>query len=255
MKVLIAGAGDLGQRVAKLLRDAEIEVTAFTRSGGAGLVQADLFDSQAMRALAAEHNVGIFCAAPKARDEASYRKLYLDGLQAILACDRVVFCASTAVYDVDDGSLCDETRSINPQSLAFNGRVLLEAESLLRTQDLSLRLGGIYGPGRDFALRQVRAGAVAQSGLWTNRIHIIDAAHALVHLLLGDAQGVFNVVDPNPCTQAEQYAFLRQLYGLEEVSAIASMPSGKRVSNAKLASTGFRYRFPSYREGYAALKI
>jgi nucleoside-diphosphate-sugar epimerase len=255
MKVLIAGAGDLGQRVAMLLRGAAIEVTAFTRSGGPGLIQADLFDSQSMRALTAAHDVCVFCAAPKARDEASYRKLYVEGLQAVLLCDRVVFCASTAVYDVDDGSHCDESHAINPAKLAFNGRILFEAESLLRASDLSLRLGGIYGPGRDFALRQVKAGVAAQSGLWTNRIHIEDAARALVHLLLTGAQGVFNIVDQQPCTQAEQYEFLRQLHGLDELAAIASMTSGKRVLNAKLLSTGFQYHFPSFREGYMALKI
>jgi nucleoside-diphosphate-sugar epimerase len=256
LNVLIAGAGDLGSRVCRQLRGLSVNVTAFSRSGHDGFLAADLYDSAAMQELAAKHDVLIFCAAPSARDEVSYRKLYIESLAPFLAANlRIIFCASTAVYDVDNGDWCDERRAINFNQLAFNGRVLREAELGLRNTDLSLRLGGIYGPGRDYALRQVRAGAPAQANHWTNRVHIEDAASATIHLLKSGAKGCINLVDNEPCTQSDQYAFLRTLYGLGSVPDLINASSGKRVSNTLLRASGFEFRYPSYREGYAALKI
>jgi nucleoside-diphosphate-sugar epimerase len=256
VKVLIAGHGDLGERLRLRLQHADISATAFSRGARRGGLAADLYDHAAMRALAQVHDVVIFCAAPDARDEASYRRLYIDSLAPFLASSmRILFCASTAVYDVDNGAWCDEQHAINVNNLSFNGRVLVEAERRLRHGDLSLRLGGIYGPGRDYAVRQVRAGVPAQSQHWTNRIHIDDAASAIAHLLAIGATGCTNLVDNEPCTQADQYAFLRTLYDIAPVMDIDSRTSGKRVSNAQLRNCGFSFLYPTFRDGYSALKI
>ena len=69
---------------------------------------------------------------------------------------------------------------------------------------------------------------------------------------------VFVGVDDAPATECEVLEWLaarldapapRRLRGEEA----ASQGSGKRCSNARLRAIGYRFRYPSYREGYAAV--
>ena len=76
---------------------------------------------------------------------------------------RVLFVSSTAVYGDAGGGWVDE--STTPAPGGFSGRILREAEELLRsrlrgtgTAPVVLRLGGIYGPGRTRLIDQVRGG-------------------------------------------------------------------------------------------------
>ena len=79
--------------------------------------------------------------------------------------------------------------STNRRPRDFNGRVLLEAEALAQScgrDALVLRLGGIYGPGREMLLKRVRSGVpllISEPPLYTNRIHVEDAAAAAAHLI------------------------------------------------------------------------
>ena len=264
MRVLIAGAGDLGSRVAHLLRIQGASVVAFTRSGRAGSVAADLSNSAEIAPLVARSDAIIFTAAPGDRSEQAYRAVFIDGLTNMLAAREqqpVLFCSSTAVYGQNDGSWVDESTLIQP--CAFNGRILSAAESLLRPRDIALRLGGIYGPrfatvetksARDFARRQALSGVAPLSQHWTNRIHTADAAGAIVFAL--GLQGPplhLNLVDNEPCTQQALYDSQRAAAGLAPVAPIIAAASGKRVANALLRRLGFTCRFPSYREGYASM--
>lgn len=110
-------------------------------------------------------------------------------------------------------------------------------------------------------LRKVRAGepCPAEPPLYTNRIHRDDCVSVLAHLARPDiAPGVYLAVDDEPCTQCELMDWLAQRMGLPRPARIAAPPGGlrgsnKRCRNAKLKATGFRLRYPSYREGYEAL--
>ena len=101
MRVLIAGAGDLGTRVAHLLRAEGHLVTAITRSGGEGRIAADLSNAQEIAPLVARADAIIFTAAPSERSDHAYRALYIDGLQNLVharTVQPILFCSSTAVY-------------------------------------------------------------------------------------------------------------------------------------------------------------
>lgn len=265
MRVLIAGAGGLGLRVAHLLRAQGSVVTALTRSGGNGCNAIDLLDAQALSPYIADADAIIFSAAPSTRSEHAYRSLYIDGLKNILEARHlqpVLFCSSTAVYGENSGGWVDESAITQPD--AYNGRVLVEAENLLSAGDLALRLGGLYGPRfmpadgannvRDFARRQALAGAVPLAQHWTNRINLLDAARAIVFALKLPARPLkLNIVDDEPCTQQTLYDWHRISAGLLPIPALTSAMSGKRVSNALLRQLGFACQFPSFREGYTAL--
>ncbi len=265
MHVLIAGAGDLGARVAHVLRAQGILVTAMSRSGGEGRIKADLSSAADIAPLLRRAEIIIFTAAPGDRSEQAYRALFIDGLQNILrtrGAQPLLFCSSTAVYGENKGAWVDESTATVPS--AFNGRVLVEAENLLRPGDVSLRLGGIYGPRfsaaaganlvRDFARRQALSGVAPLAQHWTNRIHLADAASAIAFVLqLKNSPAKLNLVDNEPCTQQALYDSARIAAGLAPVPPVDAPVSGKRVANTRLRQLGFSCLYPSYREGYACL--
>jgi nucleoside-diphosphate-sugar epimerase len=129
-----------------------------------------------------------------------------------------------------------------------------------------LRLGGIYGPGRDRTVRRVRSGEAEcpPRGVYGNRIHRDDAARALRHLLtLPDPESVYLGVDRDPAELREVYGWIAGRVGAADPCADAPPrddgdPAGrrgtnKRCSSERLAASGFEWRYPTYREGYAGL--
>lgn len=260
--VVIAGAGDVGGRLARRLAGAGAEVITLRRreaaaAPGIRALRADLASGDGLQALPRAGAALVFCAAPDSREEPAYRALYLDGLRRLLdASDapRVLLTTSTAVYAEDAGEWVDEGTPARPP--AFNGRVLLEAEALLAEHagGVSLRLSGLYGPGREWLLRRARAGEPG-ARRWGNRIHVEDAAAALAHLLALDAPApVYLGSDDRPALECEVLAWLRAGEGLPAVPGPAEGPqTGRRVSNARLRASGWAPAFPDFRAGYGPL--
>lgn len=259
--LVLAGAGDVGGRLAALRLARGEEVIALRRRDAAatpGLrrLRADLASGEGLARLPRHAEAIVFCAAPDQRDEAAYRALYLDGLRRLLdACDapRVVFVSSTAVYGEDAGEGVDETTV--PRPPAFNGRVLLESENVLDPHPggIALRLSGIYGPGREAMLRKARSQEPGASR-WTNRIHVQDAAAALSHLIdLPQPSPLYLGSDDAPVLESELLAWIRAREGLPDASARAGPEGGRRIRNARLRASGWQPAFPDYRSGYEAL--
>lgn len=265
LRVLIAGSGDLGRRIARGLREDGAAVRAIARHPrphDPSVLACDLTQPIA-RGFAGTCDVLVHCLAPATRDEATYRAVYVDALRHLLAAlpdtGRIVFVSSTAVYGDHAGRWVDESTTCQP--IGFNGRILLEAEDAARScgrDALVLRLGGLYGPGRDMLLRRVRAGAplpVSEPPLYTNRIHVDDAAAAAVHLMRQRATGLFNLVDAAPVAQPEVLDWIADRLALPRLSRIDGPPpaDNKRVDSTRLRATGFQLRYPDFRAGYAAL--
>jgi nucleoside-diphosphate-sugar epimerase len=266
-RVLLIGCGDLGSRIANRLVDSGATVSTLTRRPPAcantfALI-GDVTEPGSLPELPQSYDWVIYCLTPGARDEASYRRVYVDGLKNVIAGlaavqpSRFCFVSSTAVYGATTAEWVDETTECQPE--AFNGRVLREAERIVQkiAGGLVLRLGGIYGPGRDSLLRA----AIEQRPLsasirgFGNRIHVDDAAAACVHLTALSAEGVFNIVDNAPAPAAEVMGYLANRLQLPAVPDPGSYPvqSGRRVANAKLRATGFTFLHPDFRSGYDAL--
>lgn len=256
--VLVAGAGDVGGRLAALRAASGEDVLALRRRDaptGAGIraVRADLASGEGLSRLPRQVDAIVFCAAPDERNEPAYRRLYLDGLRRLLdAVDspRLIFVSSTAVYAEDAGEWVDEATPARP--VAFNGRVLLEAEHVLAPQAGAcvLRLSGLYGPGREALLRRARAGEVMQRR-WTNRIHVDDAAGALSHLLDATTPGpLYLGNDDRPAREDEVIAWCRQHEGLPPLPAAVGPENGRRISNGHLCASGWSPRLADFRAGY-----
>lgn len=272
--VLIAGAGDVGLRAARRFADLGHPVLALRRHPpgdapeGVTWVRGDLTDPGSLQGLPAV-GIVVFAPTPGARDERAYRAVFVDGLRHLMAAlplppSRIVFASSSAVYGEHGGAWVDEGTPADPPG--FNGRVLVEAEHLLAaagadagTHGVSVRLAGLYGPGRTQLLERLRDGRAAVprgQHVYANRIHVDDAAAALVHVArLDHPAPVYLGVDDTPLEIDALYDHLASLVG-GPLPADGPAPAGvgnKRLSNARLRASGFRCQWPDAREGYRAL--
>ncbi|MEX6500800.1 NAD-dependent epimerase/dehydratase family protein [Pseudomonas zhanjiangensis] len=276
-RLLIAGCGDVGSRVGLRLADAGWTVYGLRRSVAALpaellAVPGDLqLDSCPPAWPTGELDYLVYCAAATQHDEAGYRAAYVDGLRRVLGwlaqCGqtprRLLFVSSSSVYGQQGGEWVDETSPALAEGYA--GRVLREAERLALGGAVAasvVRLTGIYGPGRQWLLNQVRQGyrVASEPPLYGNRIHADDAAGLLAFLLQADAAGAaledcYIGVDDEPAPLHEVVGWLRERLGVSGWAEQASVrrAGSKRCSNARARALGWTPRYPSYREGYAAI--
>jgi nucleoside-diphosphate-sugar epimerase len=268
-KILIAGCGDVGNALATRLLADGCEVWGVRRrvealARGVQPWRIDLTDRESFSAPPAAFDYLFYTASADRRDEDHYRSVYVDGLHDLLSAlrdadcplRRVFFTSSTAVYGQSKGEWVDESSATEPSG--FNGRVLLEAEAIVREAPetgINVRLSGIYGPGRTRLARKVRDAEATATASWTNRIHVDDCAGALHHLMrLGNPEDLYLGSDDEPVTTAEVVAWLSTELG---VPAPAPAPTenqperlNKRCRNARLREAGYQFQYPSFREGY-----
>ncbi|MUU70684.1 SDR family oxidoreductase [Pseudarthrobacter sp. GA104] len=274
MTILLAGCGDLGTEAGLRFHALGHRVVGWRRTPAklpAAIegVAADL-SAPGLPRVPADTTAVVIAVAADSPTEEAYRAAYADGLTHVLDAlerdgvrpQRVLFVSSTAVYGDAGGGWVDENTP--PRPGGFSGRVLLEAEQLLQaafsgtaTRATSLRLGGIYGPGRTRLIDQVRGGTavVPEDARYTNRIHRDDAAAAIVHLatMPPEPAPVYVGVDNDPADLGTVLRFLAAELGLAEPPVGDAGPArggNKRCRNDLLRSTGFEFAFPSFREGY-----
>lgn len=268
---LIAGCGDVGSRAGQLLAARGWHVVGIRRRGEMPApiepLHVDLGDPLALRSALAHRRIDalVHLPTPDERTPDAYRRVYGEGLRHVLEAlpeppMRVVWVGSTAVHGDSGAAWQDE--STPPRPDAWNGEVLLETERALRARvpgAVVLRLAGLYGPGRDALVRRARGGAPCRGAPphWTNRIHVDDAAAAVAHLVgLGEALPLYLGVDDEPATECTVLRYIAECLGVpaERYRDDPTLPAtGKRLSGARLRASGLALRYPSYREGYAAL--
>ena len=275
--VLIVGCGDVGCRLATQLLDTDWQVHGLRRSidrlpKGVTGVAGDLFNTQCPTQWpTGQIDYVVYSAAATEHDEAGYQAAYVDGLKNTLSWleqhgqrpKRLLFVSSSGVYAQKDGEWVDEASPA--LSTNYSGRIILDAERVALESGIAasaVRLTGIYGPGRERLMGQVRKGyrVAVEPPLYGNRIHADDAAGLLAFLLEADRQGralddCYIGVDNAPAPLAEVVDWLRERLGITEWAAEASVrrAGSKRCSNARAKALGWEPRYSSYREGYAAV--
>lgn len=276
--VLIAGCGYVGTALGMRLASEGHHVWGLRRGVGAlpcGIrpFPADLTAPETLRALPSTLDVVFYTAAADRSDDEAYRAVYVDGLRNLLDAlvdqgqriHRMIYTSSTGVYAQSSGEWVDESSPAEPRD--FSGARILEGERLLLDGPSAatvLRLGGIYGPGRTRLIDRVRQGIGAPmegSAVYANRIHRDDCAGALRHLMMLDQPDhLYLGVDHEPAEQGEVFRWLAAQLGVPPPLNAATIDpptarhgSNKRCRNAKLVGSGYRFYFPTFREGYAAL--
>lgn len=273
-KIGVVGMGDLGGRIAQLGM-ALAPVVGMRRGSGAphgvSLIRHDAstpwpaLDDQPELAMVADW---VLCLSPGGRTVDAYRQAYtqvaeqaLSWLQKVAPQAHVWLISSTSVYGEAQGDWVDEATITQPETPT--AKVLVEAEQLWLTSPQPctiLRPAGLYGPGREYMFRQAREGfQIADADpIYTNRIHIDDAARAVVHLLKRRRTGeriadCYNLTDNAPAALQEVLHWLHQRLGITPHESRQLERSSKRIAAQRLADTGFTWHYPSFREGYSMM--
>ena len=125
-----------------------------------------------------------------------------------------------------------------------------------------IRLGGIYGPGRDRTIEDVRTGraTMPREPVIANLIHRDDCAGILAHVVgMAHPADLYIGVDHEPVDRRELLMWIADRLGVEpprEADAPASgrmQRSNKRCSSARIRSARYRFRYPSFRDGMIQL--
>ena len=278
-RVLIAGCGYVGGALGRLLVADGHEVYGLKRNpenlpAGIVPIKADLSLPETLGGLPSSIDYVFYTAGAGRGDEDDYRRSYLDGVGRLLSSladlgekpKRIFFTSSTSVYDQRRGEQVDESSHTAPSN--FRGDIILMAERLLLADSRPgtvVRFGGIYGPDRDRLLHAVRNGEVAIHGdavHYTNRIHRDDAAGCLRHLMglaedSKDIEDLYLAVDHESAEEAVVLRWIADRFGVKlPTPESGSNPSqvrrsgSKRCGNDRLIATGYRFLYPTFREGY-----
>ncbi len=274
-RILIFGCGDVGISLGCLLAADGHRVYGLRRETSAIAaplipVAADVAKPSTLEDLPPVDYAFYLVAASSYSDEA-YRAAYVEGVGNALhalgkssGTRRFFLASSTSVYGQRDGGWVDETAPTEPDG--FSGRRVLEGERLLAHSPLPttvVRFGGIYGPGRQHLIERVRSGkpCVNDPPQYMNRIHRDDCAGVLRHLMgLEAAESLYLGVDCEPTAQCQVMIWLANKLGVASpqpvalmADAVSAQAANKRCRNARLQASGYRFKFPTFREGYGAL--
>ena len=273
-KILIAGCGDIGTALgARLVADGH-DVWGLRRStaappAGMHMLRMDLTKPASLDKLPEGFDAVFYIVTPDAYEDAAYASAFVRGTENLLRAlssggarpDRLIFVSSTSVYGQSDGEWVDEAVATDPRS--FAGKRLLEGEEIVLggpAPGIVVRFGGIYGRGEGRLVKRVRDGSPCQEAppLYTNRIHRDDCVSVLHHLLdLDDPQQVYLGVDSEPAPQCAVMDWISAELGLPPPPRMDAVDErgkgGKRCRNARLLATGYRFLYPSYRDGYGAV--
>ncbi|MCX7375302.1 MAG: SDR family oxidoreductase [Alphaproteobacteria bacterium] len=271
MHLVIFGLGYSGAAVARLAVAQGIRVTATSRdparvAGPAGVEVLAFGD-----ALPAGVTHVLATAPPGAMGDPVLQSYGA----ALASCEElrwVGYVSTTGVYGDRGGDWVDETSPVSPGQERSRRRVAAErawGDLASRLAVDLFRTAGIYGPGRS-ALDEVRAGRarrVVKPGHAFGRVHVEDIAGAVLAAARQGAPAgvrVLHLADDVPAETAEVVAEAARLLGVElppavpfeqAVLAMSEMGRSFWAENRRVASArtqemlGYRWRYPSYREG------
>jgi len=268
--LLIFGLGYSGAAIARAARAAGWTVSGTTRAGGAG---SDPFDAADQAVAGATH---VLSSVPPDQDGDPVLRRYGAALAAAPHLRWVGYLSSTVVYGDRDGGWVDEDTPARPSQARGERRLAAEREwaafGARFTVDL-FRLAGIYGPTRSAFddLRAGRARRMVKPGHEFGRIHRDDIAGAVLAAMQqvrGPGVRVLNLADDVPSESAAVVEEAARLLGVtppppvrfeDAEASMSPMARSFWAENRKVASRktqdrlGYRWRYPSFREGLAAI--
>ena len=273
MHLTIVGCGYVGLALAERLqpRRPQLRLTLTTTSSErldqlsplADHVQiCDATDPTQLLEALRQSNSAVFCLGPKGDrqvDANGYRHTFVDSFRCLKSLlpqlqelRQIVYTGSCSVYGDAQGEWVDEQTL--PEPSRGHGDVLLESERLLSgigdRRICILRLGALYGPGRDLDRRLRGLAGLERPGSgasFSNWLHVADAAGALEAALDAEWTGVVNVVNDEPIRLRDLVGRSLQRQGLAPVRWLGQDEpgsEGRRIRNTRLKQLGYQLQHP-----------
>jgi nucleoside-diphosphate-sugar epimerase len=269
--LLLAGFGTIAQQLATQLLDDNQRVIGVSRSrksfehSNFTAIRCDLTQPIAKNAFKEPVDIVVITLTPDAYTDDDYRKIYFQATQNILdyfdgSSTQVIFVSSTRVYGQTQGEWVDENTPTIPAD--EKGRILVEAEQLVlnhNTNNCVVRFAGIYGQGRNRFLKKIEQGAELQKSppYYTNRIHQDDCVGILKLIidkkLSGEnTESIYIGCDDDKAPIFEVAEWLAKSFGFPMPTAKPenSLIQNKRCNNKKIKELGYKFIFPSFKDGY-----
>jgi len=288
-QVFIIGCGDLGQRLAQQWHQQQLPVTGLVRSvmsaerlqqQGISPLRLDLDAPSATpqtRLVLNQALVYYFAPPPKSGEQDTRMTQFLQLIDTEHAPTRLVYLSTSGVYGDQGGRLIDE--STPPQPVAPRAQRRYFAEQAIRRwgEDyqipvITLRTGGIYGPGR-LPLKRIRAQTpIIHEHLApvTNRIHVDDLVQACVAAATrGRAGEIYNISDGSQGNMTDYFNTLADYFGLprpptldwaeaeKQLSAgmLSYLRESRQLDNRRmLKELAVQLRYPTLHAGLASCK-
>jgi len=286
-RVLIVGCGDVGLRVAGLLKassrlmaltSSSLRVETLQRSGITPML-GDLDKPQTLRRLAGVATHVVHMAPPplEGHTDPRTRALVL-ALRLRSLPSSMVYGSTTGVYGNCEGEWIDETRRLQPQTARAQRRVNaqdwvnhLGKSGYPRTQ--VLRIPGIYALDREGGTpreRLLRGTPVLQAheDVYTNHIHADDLARATVLALWrGRPLRAMNVCDNTDMKMGDYMDSVAKMWNLQAPARISReqaqlqlspmvmsfLNESRRIRSVRLAQElGLRLLYPTVMDGLKA---
>jgi nucleoside-diphosphate-sugar epimerase len=261
MKLLVVGAGYVGEALLKTLQDKPYEIFITTTKEnriplltpyGKPLLLVDFTKDLKELINACDGMVILVAPGPSQSYEETYLKT-ATRISSILENRQtpfyLLYTSSTSVCEGIESKWVTEDMALFPKS--ENAKILLETERYYLNCNAStciLRLGGIYGPKRDLIDRARRMSGKTMPGTGleaTNHIHVEDIVAAICFCLEKALTGIYHLVNDDHTTRKELYSSLCTSTGLPPPLWNSKIHLGSyKVSNEKIKKAGFIFKHP-----------
>jgi len=199
---------------------------------------------------------------------------YRREIEALSSLQWIGYLSTVGVYGDQHGNWVNEDTDPKPNTARTGARVDAERAWLQLGKEIDVpthifRLAGIYGPGRSVfdKLKTGTARRIKKDGQVFSRIHVEDIAGVLESSIAQPRAGaIYNVADDEPAAPGEVVAYAAELMGVPappeidfadaDLSPMARSfyEGSRRIRNTRIKSElGVTLRYPTYREGLAAL--
>ena len=270
MNIAIIGCGYVGYAVANYWKqNSDLVITATTTTQNRVATLEEVAnkveivkgsDTQALKSILQNQDVVLLSVGAKGPD--SYEETYLKTAETIVpilqqtpTIKQLIYTASYSVYGDRNGDWVDEETPTTPSNTS--GEILNQTEQILLSANSEslrvciLRLGGIYGEGRELVKIFNRAFGGTRPGTGedtTNWVHLDDIVGAIDFARQEQLQGIYNLVDDSHLPSRELIHNLSQKYNKPQVTWDASQtktrPYNAKVSNEKIKQAGYKLIHP-----------
>lgn len=205
------------------------------------------------------HNQDVVLLSVGAKSADTYEQSYLDTAQTLIsalkesAVKQLIYTSTCSVYGEQNGAPTDEEAPVAP--ISKNGKILWETEQILLTasSDLDvciLRLGGIYGPGRELVKIYSRIAGTTRPGNGEepiNWIHLDDIVGAIEFARKNRLKGIYNLVDDDNFTNRELIERVCTTHNLAKVTWDLQKSNRQyhaKILNQKIKDAGYKLIHP-----------